>query len=93
MTIQQAASELVSEFARQLQLGLTSPASFVEYYNDDDDALRLEIKFYEYGGGADPFSPAYELCVEDFNFYKLNNSRWEWVDPNYLGITNEDFIC
>jgi hypothetical protein len=93
MTIQQAASELVSEFARQLPLGLTSPASFVKYYNDDDDVLRLEIEYSQYGGGADPNSEPYRLYIDEFNFYKLIDTQWEWVDPNTICITKEDFLC
>lgn len=91
MTIQQAASELVSEFSRQLQLGLESPASLIEYYNDDDDALRLEIEFSQYGGGADPNSEPYRLYIDEFNFYKLTDTQWEWVDPNSINVTTEDF--
>jgi hypothetical protein len=91
--IKQAASELVSEFARQLQLGLTSPASFVEYYNDDDNALRLDIKFSGYGGGADPNSEPYRLYIDEFDFYHLVGTRWELVEASTIGITKEDLLC
>lgn len=91
--IKQAASKLASEFARQLPLGLESPASFVEYYNDDDDVLRLEIEFSQYGGGTDPNSEPYRLYIDEFNFYKLIDTQWEWVDPNTICITKEDFLC
>lgn len=92
-TIQSAAIDLVCEFSRQLKFGLESPASLVEYYNDDDDALRLEIKFSEYGGGADPNSDPYRLYIDEFNFYSLVGTQWEWVNPNSINITKKDLLC
>ena len=89
-TIQKAAINLACEFTRQLSLGLESPASFEEYYNDDDNALKLDVEFSQYGGGADPNSEPYRLYIDEFNFYSLVDTRWEWVDPETLGITKED---
>jgi hypothetical protein len=92
-TIQSAAIDLACEFTRQLTLGLESPASLVEYYNDNDDALRLEVKFSEYGGGADPNSEPYRLYIDEFDFYHLVGTKWELIAPNTIGITKEDLLC
>lgn len=92
-TIQSAAIDLACEFSRRLPLGLESPASLVEYYNDDDDALRLDVEFSEYGGGADPNSEPYRLYIDKFDFYSLVGTKWELVEASTIGITKEDLLC
>lgn len=92
-TIQSAAIDLACEFNRRLTLGLESPASLVKYYNDDEYALRLDVEFSEYGGGADPNSEPYRLYIDEFNFYLLVGTKWELVESNTIGITKEDLLC
>lgn len=90
MTIQDAASELVGEFFRQLKLGLESPASFEVDYNEEE-VLRLDVEFTEYGGGPSPDDEPYKIYVEDYEFSTFVNLRWVDVNTKDLGITIKDF--
>lgn len=85
ITIQQAASKLVSQFFHDLPLGLDSPATFEQEYGEDD-VLKLKVEFTEYGGGSSPYDPNYEFHLVDFGFYNPT-----WVNPEMLGISREDF--
>lgn len=85
ITIQQAASRLVSQFFHDLQLGLESPATFEQEYGEDN-ILELKVEFTEYGGGPSPYDPEYQFHLVDFDFYNPT-----WVNPEILGISREDF--
>lgn len=85
ITIQQAASRLVSQFFHDLPLGLDSPATFEQEYGEDN-ILELKVEFAEYGGGPSPYDIEYQFHLVDFDFYNPT-----WVNPEMLGISREDF--
>lgn len=90
--------DLIQEVNKVIQYGGESPSFYsyknhakagVEFEDENENCHEIELKvqYNEYGGGSSPYDNPYSMTVTDIDMW----IDGVWTNPNYYGITKNDF--